>query len=219
MNTPSPDLAKKISAKSNNSQDSVDMVFPHLNRKVTLDTEDSKNPYSVSHPVKGSHVSYTVKGIDNDGSFEGSRRYNDFFHFRNALVTRWPGVYFPPIPPKKKVGNKEHKFLEERRYFLERFLRKLAKLDFILESEEFKIFSRLNGDIEKSIVRLPTLTHDLLLDRFRNSFKFEESPSQDKILKCRAVIAEFSDYHSKILPVLELIKEQVKGLAPVTQGK
>jgi hypothetical protein len=37
----------------------------------------------------------------------------------------------------------------ERRYYLERFLRKLAKFDFLIRSEEFRVFSRPMGDIEK----------------------------------------------------------------------
>ena len=41
------------------------------------------------------------------------------------------------------------KFIIERRYYLERFLRKCAKYDFLINSEEFLIFSRPNGDIEK----------------------------------------------------------------------
>lgn len=114
------------SLNSLSSQDSVDMVFPHLNKKNNSYKLGDMGPYSVSQPVKGHHVSYTVKGVDDDGNFVGSRRYNDFYYLRNALIARWPGVYFPPIPPKKKVGNKKLSFIKERGYFLQRFLSKMS---------------------------------------------------------------------------------------------
>lgn len=89
-----PVMIKKSSEKSGDSQDSIDMVFPQLSRKAYTDLNDDKaNPYKVYDPVtKGGHVSYTVHGIDNDGPFEGNRRYTDFLLLRSALVARWPGV-------------------------------------------------------------------------------------------------------------------------------
>lgn len=78
--------------------------------------------FEVADPIVGSHVSYTVKGYDNEGTFEGARRYNDFFKLRHSLLSRMPGVYVPPVPPKKMIGNKNEQFLEERKYFLQRFL-------------------------------------------------------------------------------------------------
>ena len=102
--------------------------------------EDSA--FSVGDPIIGSHVQYMVKGIDNDGQFEGMRRYNDFFNLRATLLQRWPGIFIPPIPPKKKVGNKVERFLSERMLFLSRFLKTISKNYYLLNSDEFKIFSR-----------------------------------------------------------------------------
>lgn len=82
-------------------------------------------------------------GRDDDGFFEGIRRYSDFFNVRNALIHRWPGVFIPAIPPKKAVGNKEEKFIEERMVFLDKFIKKCGKYPFILNCQEFKLFSRL----------------------------------------------------------------------------
>lgn len=72
-------------------------------------------------------MTYEVKGTDEDGPFEGRRRYNDFFHLRQVMLVRWPGVFIPPIPPKKNFGNKEDSFLSERMVFLERFLKKISQ--------------------------------------------------------------------------------------------
>ena len=192
------------------------MVFPHLNRDKGI-IDDSENPYSVSEPVKGSHVSYTVKGIDNDGAFSWSRRYNDFYFLRNTLISRWPGIYFPPIPPKKKVGNKELKFVEERRYYLERFLRKLAKFDFVLSWEEFKIFARINGNIDKFLTNLPKQNIDTILTKYKAAFKLEEKPNHERIINAKAVITDFQEFGDKIVPIIDSIKMQVKALVPVSQ--
>lgn len=47
------------------------------------------------------------------------------------------------------MGNKDDKFVEERRALLERFMKELAKFDYLTQSREFKVFSRERGDIEK----------------------------------------------------------------------
>ncbi len=46
------------------------------------------------------------------------------------------------MPPKKAVGNKDVKFIIERRYFLERFLKQISQLPYLMNSEEFRIFAR-----------------------------------------------------------------------------
>lgn len=43
----------------------------------------------------------------------------------------------PQVPPKKAMGNKDLVFLQERRFYLERFMRKMARFDFIINSQEF----------------------------------------------------------------------------------
>jgi sorting nexin-1/2 len=83
-----------------------------------------------------------VKGEDSLDSFEGMRRYNEFFALRTVLCSRWPGLFVPAIPPKKAVGNKDVKFIIERRYYLERFLKQMSQFSILLNSEEFRIFAR-----------------------------------------------------------------------------
>jgi len=56
---------------------------------------------------KGEHIIYTVYGEDHIGRFEIQRRYKEFYLLRNTLFSRYPGLYVPPIPPKRKmVSNK-----------------------------------------------------------------------------------------------------------------
>ena len=82
-------------------------LFLYLQTLLLSSFAKDVSGFSVSDPVKGGHTTYTVRGHDDDGPFEGSRRYNDFFTVRDHLVKNWPGVYVPPIPPKKMTGNKD----------------------------------------------------------------------------------------------------------------
>ena len=59
------------------------------------------------------------------------------------------------------------KFIIERRYYLERFLRKIAKYDYLLNSEEFLLFSRPNGDIEKTLGKIPKIPTQSIIERIR----------------------------------------------------
>ena len=101
---------------------------------------------------------YSCKGIDKQGNWEGIRRYNEFFKLHEKLEQRWPGIPIPCLPPKKAIGNKDVKFINERRFYLERFLKKMSPFDFILESQEFKGFARPNGDIEKIFSQMPKIS-------------------------------------------------------------
>jgi sorting nexin-1/2 len=90
--------------------------------------------------------------------WEGDRRYNEFHKLHEKLDQRWPGIPLPMLPPKKAIGNKDIKFINERRFYLERFLKKMSAFDYILNSQEFIIFSRPNGDIEKVLGSVPKST-------------------------------------------------------------
>lgn len=106
------------------------------------------------------YVVYAVRGIDKLGSFEVIRRYSDFTALRSVLLQRWPGCFVPPLPPKKVVGNMDAKFIEERRLFLDLFLKKVATLKWLWYSEEVDIFIRSNSnDIEKTLGSLPKSTY------------------------------------------------------------
>lgn len=134
--------------------------------------------FTVTDPVNTGHVTYTIRGKDEDGDFEGSRRYNDFYRLRSALTARWPGTYIPPIPAKKAVGNKDDKYIEYRRYFLQRFLRKIGLMPHLLNSDEFKLFARPSGDIEKMLNMMPKLTPDAIVQRFKHQLHVDEFPDE-----------------------------------------
>lgn len=58
------------------------------------------NPVLKAGTVSKHHV-YTLRGRDKFGEFEVLRRYKEFHLFRDVLITRYLGLYIPPIPGKK----------------------------------------------------------------------------------------------------------------------
>lgn len=157
-------------------------------------------------------VTYDVKGYDEDGPFEGSRRYNDFYHLRNGLQTRMPGIYIPPIPPKKAIGNKNDKFLEERKYFLERFLKLICRIGHIIKSDEFRLFSRPSGDVEKTMIMLQVQTPESILERLTTEFELPEEENPSKSEEYRSIINEYRAFIKKIVPILKTLRDQVKPM-------
>lgn len=81
---------------------------------------DANTEFSLSHPslLNGRYVVYKITGVDDEGYFTGNRRYNEFFLFRQVLTLNFPGIFVPPVPGKKMVGNKDYRFILERRYYL-----------------------------------------------------------------------------------------------------
>jgi len=74
------------------------------------------------------------------------------------------------LPPKKAMGNKDIVFLQERRFYLERYMRKLSSYEFIIDGEEFQVFARPQGlDVEKSLSKLVKLSSSQLFERLQNA--------------------------------------------------
>jgi sorting nexin-1/2 len=96
-----------------------------------------------------------VTGVDNEGDFNEIRRFKEFYALADILRIRWPGCYVPSIPEKKVVDKEKEEFIEERRSLLERFMKEIAKFDYIIYSQEFKVFARGKGEVDKVLYALP----------------------------------------------------------------
>ena len=119
---------------------------------------------------------YNCYGEDEKGEWEGVRRYNNFFKLHEELQKRWPGVPIPNIPPKKTIGNKDVKFINERRFYLERFLKKMAAYPYVLNSPEFQAFSRpaAGADIDKLLAKVPAQSNQEIYDKLKKALEIEE---------------------------------------------
>jgi sorting nexin-1/2 len=59
------------------------------------------------------------------------------------------------MPEKKLINKESEQFIEERRNLLERFMKEIAKYDYIIYSKEFQVFARGKGEIDKVLFSLP----------------------------------------------------------------
>jgi sorting nexin-1/2 len=153
-----------------------------------------------------------VSGEDQEGAFTVTRRFKEFNAFKNILKERWPGVYIPAIPEKKAFGNKEDGFIEERRSLLERFMKEVAKYDYLVNSQELKIFARDHGDVEKILSALPKQTPLMILEKYRVNFSVNEERDPEEVSKMKESIREFHGFVKTALTDMEKQKVQIKGM-------
>ena len=180
--------------------------------------DDENFDYKVVKPqLHGSHIVYHVQGADKQGPWDGIRRFNHFYSLYEALQKRFPGLLIPKLPPKKAIGNKEVKFIYERKFYLERFLRKCARYDYLVNSEEFKVFARPGGgDLEKMLDRLIKPTTGKLIESLRDITDVQER-NYDFADKERFnnVVAEFSIYAKKVLAQMKVMKKNLSHFREV----
>ncbi|CAK84820.1 unnamed protein product (macronuclear) [Paramecium tetraurelia] len=115
---------------------------------------------------------YLIKGLDNQGSFEVFRRYNDFYELRVALIKKWPGCYIPPIPEKLLGSGNDAEIVQIRKRLMEIFLNVLTELPYIYYSEDIQqLFLRsTNTEINKVFQQQKQVTSADIIDRFKRAF-------------------------------------------------
>ena len=100
--------------------------------------------------------------------------------------------------------NKGENFIEERRALLTRFIREIAQFEFIINSEEFKIFARTNGEIKKLIEALPKQRPKEILEKFRATFKIDEDQASSEMARYKEKINIFQMFIRKSIISLEV---------------
>lgn len=127
-------------------------------------------------------------------------------------MKNWPGCYIPPVPPKKMTGNKGETFIEERCFFLDRFLKLMGKNPHLLNSDTFKAFSRPSGEVEKVLAMHPKPTPEAIIERFKTTLFIDEYPDESIVRQSKDTINEFSAFCKRVAPVLMKIKKQASAL-------
>ncbi len=174
---------------------------------------DKQQMFTVSNPMKvQKHIKYTVKGVDGEGPFEEVRRFSEFFALQKMLVFRWPGIYIPAIPEKKAIGNKDDKFVEERRSLLEKFLKECAKYEYILCSREFKIFARDKGEIDRVLNMMPKQTPMQILEKYRQTFQIHEDIPTPTVMTYKDKIKEFVEFIKRVMAIMKRQKKDLKDM-------
>lgn len=119
--------------------------------------------FQVGQPslLKDKYVVYMTKGVDGKNQrWEANRRYNEFYQLKEAMRMTWPGIFIPYMPSKKLIGNRDVKFIIERRYFLERFYMQMSRYDYLIYGPEWHLFCRpkegpKDGDLATQIKAVP----------------------------------------------------------------
>jgi hypothetical protein len=86
------------------------------------------------------YVKYTLEGLYDNREFYVERRYKEFLAFRRLLCQNFPGVFIPPIPPKKSFGNLEEGFIKLRKKFLQHFFNRICAAPHLSSSQATKLF-------------------------------------------------------------------------------
>ena len=183
--------------------------------------EDSNEPdMYVSDPVytkdgvKG-YTSYTLKGSRVPEPL--NRRYRDFDALRKKLVERWPGIFIPNIPHKKKVGNKGKRIIGMRVEMINRFLKKLSKIEYLFNSEEMDLFLQNTSNVSKTLDGLKVENYEDLLKKYSQAFTdYDDNfdikagkEDQEKFLKKLSVIyPKIKTFRNVVLQAKEKINKK-----------
>lgn len=148
------------------------------------------------------YISYTLTGNLLPSSV--LRRYTDFYNLREVLIERWPGVYIPYIPSKETLGTINYNNIDSRLKILNRFCSQLAKIQFLMDSEEVTLFLSNATDISSQLEKLPELTTEERINRYKHAFL----PKNIKDPNLLPIVTEdeFNQNKSMISTSLENIK-------------
>ena len=135
--------------------------------------EDSQLPMYVKDPIQNkegviAYTSYTLLGTKVPEPL--SRRYRDFDALRKKLVERWPGIFIPNIPHKKKIGSTEKEIVGLRIEMINRFLKKLSKIDYLFNSDEMELFLQNSSNVAKTLDNIKGDSYEELLKKYNSIF-------------------------------------------------
>jgi len=126
------------------------------------------DPQYIKEGVKG-FTFYSLKGTKVPEVL--SRRYRDFDALRKKMVERWPGIYIPKLPNKKKVvGNKGQKLSLIRAEMINRFLKKIAKIKYLMESDEMGLFLQNTSNVGKTLEAIKAENYEDLSKKYFSTF-------------------------------------------------
>ena len=179
------------------------------------------DPVYTKEGVKG-YTSYSLNGSRVPEPL--NRRYRDFDALRKKLVERWPGVFVPNIPHKKKVGNKGKRIIGLRVEMINRFLKKLSKIEYLFNSEEMELFLQNTSCVSKTLDGLKVENYEDLLKKYSTAFQdYDENfdtkagkEDQDKFLKkIEEIYPKVKHFRSLVLHAKERYKDEQENYLAV----
>jgi len=179
------------------------------------------NPVHIKDGVKG-YTSYTLTGSRVPEPL--NRRYRDFDALRKKLVERWPGIFIPNIPHKKKVGNKGKRIIGMRLEMINRFLKKLSKIEYLFNSEEMELFLQNSSSVSKTLDGIKLENYEDLLKKyslaitdFDDNFDIKAGKeAQDKFFKkLNEIYPKIKSFRTIVLQAKERYKNEQQNYLDV----
>ena len=135
--------------------------------------ENEDQQLYVSDPVLNKEgvtqfTSYTMQGSKIPEPL--SRRYRDFDALRRKFIERWPGVFIPNIPHKKTMGSTDKEIVDLRVEIINRFLKKLSKIEYLFNSDEMELFLQNSNNIPKTLDNIKPDSYQELLKKYSSVF-------------------------------------------------
>lgn len=103
-------------------------------------------------------------------------------------------------------------------YFLDRFLKKIGDYPHLVNSTEFRCFSRPSGEVQSSLNALAPMTSQLLKERLESELKITPGIEEFIVKESREAVNEFGAFLKKIIPTLKTIKEQAEKMVTVKEA-
>jgi sorting nexin-1/2 len=103
-------------------------------------TSSSATPGGVANTSTTQHASSSMFQLPHHSAV--LRRYSDFVWLQERLSKERAGAILPPLPEKQAVSRFSPEFIEERRFQLELFLRRIAVHPELYDSPSFTTFLR-----------------------------------------------------------------------------
>mmetsp|Transcript_51011 Transcript_51011/g.99995 ORF Transcript_51011/g.99995 Transcript_51011/m.99995 type:complete len:423 (+) Transcript_51011:45-1313(+) len=99
------------------------------------------SPMLVGTGIK-KHTEYKVTSRHNSSAPEVDvhRRYKHFEWLQTILRKKFPGIFVPPLPPKKRIGNTDVNFVHLRQRQLQRFLNRVFAIPLFRGEESVSHF-------------------------------------------------------------------------------
>lgn len=98
---------------------------------------------------------------------------------------------------------------------LERFMKELAKFEYLTQSREFKVFTRERGDLEKILQSMLKQSPIQIIEKYRQNFNINEEQDVGDLAQYKENIINFQGFLRKAVPVMEIQKKQLKKMVAV----
>ena len=167
---------------------------------------------------KGSYTIYRIQGKDSLGEFDVERRYREFLLFRATMFGRYPGLYIPPIPGKVNQGKNSQAIVDERNYYLNRFLNELSKQRYLASSPEMQIFLRPKGPVTLTFKNLQPINTELILKYYKVKIPIYNDLAQvgfQKVREHETYLKNFVKQQRKTIDHLKTFQKLSVNMVPL----